>query len=364
MKKILEKVRKYMPSWVAIAYVAFALVLVLYLISLASPRLADGINSTVSFVLRATGSLLSYPFPFSLFEIGMLLLIPSLIALGFFIVRWIKRGAKPMRAVFSLLGVISIIASSCLLTLSIAYRTTPLDSRMGLDAEGEVNVEELVFVTEYLRDEVNLLSEELELSGDTTVMELNSYELGVSLTKAYADLREDYKFIQNFPSVGKNMIFSGLMADAGLSGIYTFFTGEANISTEYPDYNIPFTTAHEMAHQRGIIREDEANFVAFLVTTRSDNAYVRYSGYLNMLEYTASALWKLDTQRYREVMGELNEIAMSDIVASNAVSKAHSGSFLGKVTNKANDAYLKANGTEGVISYGLVVRLTVAYLKA
>ena len=49
-----------------------------------------------------------------------------------------------------------------------------------------------------------------------------------------------------------------------------------------------------MAHQRGIAREDEANFIAFLVCMASDDPYIRYSGYLEVYEYVASSLYSDD----------------------------------------------------------------------
>ena len=117
-------------------------------------------------------------------------------------------------------------------------------------------------------------------------------------------------------------------------GIYSYFTGESNINVHYPDYGIPFTVAHELAHQRGISRENEANFIAFLVCIRSDSEFVRYSGYINMFEYLASALGSTDREMLRAVYSDF-----------------------------FNDNYLKAQGTEGIISYGLVVTLAVAYYR-
>src|SRR5207248_11260701 len=81
----------------------------------------------------------------------------------------------------------------------------------------------------------------------------------------------------------KPVYFSGLMSRLGISGVYSPFTGEPNYNALQPDFDLPFAVAHEMAHQRGFAREDEANFIAFLVCTKASNAYVRYSGYLGAL---------------------------------------------------------------------------------
>ena len=52
-----------------------------------------------------------------------------------------------------------------------------------------------------------------------------------------------------------------------ISGIYTFYTGESNININYPDFVVASSATHEMAHQRGVARENEANFVSFVVVT-------------------------------------------------------------------------------------------------
>ena len=62
----------------------------------------------------------------------------------------------------------------------------------------------------------------------------------------------------------------------GLLGFYFPFTGEASLTIDAPGQQVPHAAAHEMAHQRGIAREDEANFMGFWVCIRSDDAYVRH----------------------------------------------------------------------------------------
>ena len=50
--------------------------------------------------------------------------------------------------------------------------------------------------------------------------------------------------------------------------------------------------------------------------------------------------------------------------AANAVYKEHEDSVLGRINEKLNDAYLKANGTEGIVTYGYVTRLAVGYYQS
>ncbi len=229
-------------------------------------------------------------------------------------------------------------------------------------SEVEVNKDNLRETALLLRDMTNALAKELSLSPNCeSQMNMSWAQLSQSITDAYDVFAEDYGFPFNFYTRAKPLIFDDVMSKAHLLGIYTFFTGESNINDGYPDYNMPFVTAHEFAHQRGIIREDEANFLAFAVCIRSENPYVRYSGYLNMYEYTISALYDTDYEAFKEVHSGLCLEAFADIKASSDYSKLFADSALGDAVGNVNDAYLQMNGTEGRISYSLCVRLAVAY---
>ena len=103
--------------------------------------------------------------------------------------------------------------------------------------------------------------------------------------------------------------------------------------------------------------------MAFLVCTSSTDPYIQYSGYLSMLEYVASAFYSADKELYTAALSLLDEGARGDIRASNEITRAHMDSWIRKLSDSINDTYLKANGTEGVVSYGYVVRLAVGYIQ-
>ena len=149
-----------------------------------------------------------------------------------------------------------------------------------------------------------------------------------------------------------------------ITGVYSFFTGEANVNTNFPDSTLPFTMAHEMAHQRGLAREDEANFVAFLVTMESDDAYIRYSGYYEIFKYFVNALYEADYSLFEELYARADKRLVGEVRAFNTFFKQYEDSAAASVTGSINDAYQQMQGVEeGIKSYGLVVDLTVAYYK-
>ena len=120
-----------------------------------------------------------------------------------------------------------------------------------------------------------------------------------------------------------------------------------------------------MSHQRGVGREDEANFVSFLVCINSDDAYLRYSGYLDMYREVRDKLKSSDSELYNdlvshvpdEIRGELNDFA------NKFVKYAKKDNVVAKVSDKINDTYITIHGQEaGSKSYGLVVDLLCAYM--
>ena len=65
-------------------------------------------------------------------------------------------------------------------------------------------------------------------------------------------------------SKAKIILNSNLLSYTSITGIYSPFTGEANININQPLTSMPFTILHEMAHQRGYANESEANFLAYI----------------------------------------------------------------------------------------------------
>jgi Protein of unknown function (DUF3810) len=158
----------------------------------------------------------------------------------------------------------------------------------------------------------------------------------------------------------KPVRLSGIISWLGVSGVYMPFTGEANFNALQPDFDLPYVMAHEKAHQCGIAREDEANFVAFLVCSNSDNPFLRYSAYLNALG-VVSELGKSDRERYRTVAGMLAAGPRADLTARAAFWARYQGRGM-KVSHRINNSYLKANNVPGgTQSYSDDVALIISY---
>ncbi len=361
--KIRELLKKYIPVCFWVALLAFIFSGVSYLFAIKNTSVADFFNRTAGKALRLFLARLTGWLPFSLFELLLICIIPLAVLFVIYLVRTKRGRPARIRSILSLISVIALILSSYVFTLGVGYRTTPLSEKIGIEDVKDIETEELFAVTELLISEVNSLAKGLDLQNGETVMPYTLSELCDRLSASFATVSEKYGTPDAFGGGVKPVLFSTVMSDAGITGIYSFFTGEANVNIEYPHYTLPFTAAHEMAHQRGVARENEANFVAFLVCISSEDEYIRYSGYLGMLEYFLSAAYSTDKEAYLGIYAKISDVAISDIRAANAVSQAHKDSIIGKINDRLNDNYLKFNGTEGVVSYGYAVRLTVGYYR-
>ncbi len=341
----------------------FAVSLTLYVFSLTSYTLADSIDAHVGHPLRVLLSRLSSRIAFSLGEL-ILTLLPILVALllwrlfrRFYDVR-VRRGTLAF-----VLGAVLLVFSMFFLVIGVSYQTTPLEQELSLSRE-PVSTEELETTARIL---LTMAERELDAitftESGSSVMPYDLDTLSLHLERAYESLSAEYGFIPIVSSRVKGITLSVPMSYMHLLGIYFFFTGEPNINMDYPDVERPFTALHELAHQRGVAREDEASMVAFLAGIRSDDAYVRYCSAIGVYRYVANALYSADSERDFSLVSDMDSRIRGELVALNEHQRKYAGNPIGEISSELNDVYLKANGTEGEVSYGLVVDLAVAYLK-
>ncbi len=340
------------------------LCLIIYIIQLCSPAFSDFFNQNISMVGRAILSLLTSWIPFSLGE-AIIWLLP--VALGFSIFYAARHRCDTWRTtlVFAgiLLSILAALFSLFVLNFSAGYRGTTLDKKLQIERT-EVSTKELYDTALILAENINRETAEICFQDkDFSIMPYSLEEMNTKLNQAYTAFCKTHDFITHTPSRVKPVMASEVMSQMHVTGVYSFFTGEANINIDFPDYSTPFTAAHEMAHQRGIAREDEANFIAYLACIESDDPYIRYSGYLNMYEYVSNALYRADSQLHAAALAKLNYEVQYEMIAYNKFFKQYQGSTMSQVSQTVNNTFLQIQGTPGTQSYGMVVDLAVAYYR-
>lgn len=305
--------------------------------------------------------------PFSLAEMGILLgvvLVPAICIWR--IVVWVK--GKDNRIflvaadVISLLCIASVVYFMLVLGCSINYYRKPVAEHLGLTVR-ESSVEELYALHAELVEKTNAVRQQL-----TTEDKDGIYCLSVS-TKELARLSDDAFdclalehdiFHGNYPKP-KRILFSAQMSRTELTGVYVPFTMEANVNIATPHYSIASTMCHELAHLRGFIREDEANYISYLACLASGNPELQYSGLMEALILSGNALYGKNPDLYYELRAGYDDGVNRDLVANSAYWAQFHDTKVSKTTEKLNDAYLKANDQDdGVQSYGRMVDLLLA----
>ena len=363
--KIKEEKKERLPIFSLVLLGLALLSFFLVIIARKNVRFAIFFNRRISAAVRALLASATNIVPFSLAEL-LILLIPVIILL--LIAYAIRSQTKTWRSVLvytvTLLSIVSVIFTVFVFAYGIGYYVPTLDEQLGLDSR-PVSPTELKETALWLAEELEQFDNKFQrFSTSSTAMPYSLSEMSNKLMASYKTISEEYPFIQSLNSRIKPVMASVAMSHTHFTGVYTFFTGEANLNVDFPDYTLPFTAAHEFAHQRGIARENEANFMAFLVCTTSEDPYLQYSGYLNLYEYVASALYSADPTLYSEVYSTVPTYAKQEMRAYSAFYEQYRDSEAGQIGSSINNAFLQANGNkEGTKSYGMVVDLAVAYYR-
>lgn len=306
--------------------------------------------------------------PFSLMELCYALLI--LWAL-LFIIRTIagfaskKRPSNEKLAYLAkrilLLVTVSLViwAGACWMWFT-GYYSPGLAERSGLENRA-IAPEELAAVTEFFVDRACIMSTEVERDEEGHFSE--SYgNYSRMIDPVYDNISEMLPALEGRNYRPKSMLSSKLMSRLGFTGFYFALTGETNINIDSPACLLPSTIAHEAAHQRGVLSEDEANFAAIAACITCDDPVYKYSGYLMGTIHLMNALLTVSTPTWQELYGRFTDEMKTDW-ADNSAYWAVKKTKVTEISEDIYDGYLKANSQElGIQSYGACVDLLVDWL--
>ena len=319
-------------------------------------------KSVTSYLSRATGLI-----PFSLTEVFFwLALIGVLGFLLYFIIKIIRAEDKKkelrrlcsyLYSAFLLLGLINFIYIT---VWGINYNNK-LSQDILKTAPSSVTQEKLEELAHRLIDTANILREQVD-EDHRGVMKI---EGGFATVKELAPIAFE-SIADSYPELGgvygrpKAIYFSELMSRFGILGVYFPLTGEVNINTSIPDSVLPATVCHEMVHQRGFLKEDEACYLAWLVCQHSESPAFKYSGTIYALIYVMNALNELDPERAEALKAQYGDALLQDLYELAAYWDQNKDSRAQKIATDLNDMYLKSKRQEeGSTSYYCMVKYMV-----
>lgn len=217
-----------------------------------------------------------------------------------------------------LLAVLVLMTLNC----TILYHATPFsekyfatekatdDVNENTDTGNTAETEKSTYTLQDLTALRNMLVEKCnELSGQMQRTEEGEiiYE-GNMGKKAISDMQalgETYDVLQGFYPMPKPLYFSDFVSQQYMLGYYFPFSMEANYNKVAYVTNLPVTMCHELAHLKGYIQEDEANFIGFLACISSDDLLFQYSGYLSVLNYVNNDFYEAVGEDYERYMAEV-----------------------------------------------------------
>ena len=162
--------------------------------------------------------------------------------------------------------------------------------------------------------------------------------------------------IQNF----KPTLFGKYFSYTGILGYYNPFTSEAQYNANLPYSYLPFTLAHESAHQLGFAREQEANFIAYLICKNSDDTNLIYSSNLYVARSLLNSLIEKDPKFVEQAKLKFSKDVKRDLENNKNFIKEHQ-SWVDDAIYFTNDLFLKSNRQEGSITYSYFLELLLRY---
>ena len=158
----------------------------------------------------------------------------------------------------------------------------------------------------------------------------------------------------------KPSLFEDVMSFTGILGYYNPFTAEAQFNGDLPSSYLPFTLAHESSHQLGFAREQEANFIGYLIGVKSNNAELKYSTEYFTIKSLLNSIVYEDEKFVKDALENYSDGMKRDRLNEKKFISEHQG-ILNDFFGFTNNLFLKSNQQEGSITYSYFIDLLVRY---
>ena len=181
--------------------------------------------------------------------------------------------------------------------------------------------------------------------------------------KCYQQTAMVYPFF-HYKTLSVKSSLYGLLGDyLGFTGYYNPFTGEAQVNTTVPKFLLPYISLHEMGHQIGYAKEDEANFAGYLAAANGHDTLFQYSAYLDLFVYANREIFYFDSLASKNAIMQLIPEVRADLREWKHFNEQYT-SFIEPAVSWLYGKYLLANQQpKGLRSYNEVIATLIAYYK-
>lgn len=283
---------------------------------------------------------------------------------------------------WTVLGVCLIMTLNCF----ILYHASTFSEHYFGEDNGEYELTELITLYNMVAEKCNYYAQTIDRDENgvpvyhgTVGEDGELMDMADTARAMMQQLGATYPQLDGYYPRPKALLSSDFMCQQYMCGYYFPFSLEANYNDVMYELNFPATMCHELAHLRGYIYEDEANFISYLACVQSEDTYFQYAGYISVLVYLNNDLykaWEQSRTAYEAAVAQVRPVAVLDQVwvDNTFVTQEEWDRINGKaiidteVVEEAADVFidtnLKVNGvTDGAVSYSRVVRLLMQYYR-
>ena len=271
---------------------------------------------------------------------------------------------QPVKTLLSILLIIcasaSIIYGGFCMLWGFYYAAPGVRGVCRITADG-VEHDDLIATDRFFLEKANEYSE--KVARDSDGLYIMSDETFEHSLKLYENVCVIYPGLEDKVHRPKKVFFSKCVSLMDFTGFFFPFTGEACINADSPDCMIPSTIAHELAHQRGIAAEDEANFIGILACMEDGDPDYVYSASLLALAHLQSAVYKSgDRDAWQQIKDSYASGVLADLSANSEYWSAYRKNPVNRATSRTYDAFLKSyDQSMGLQTYGACVDYLVYY---
>lgn len=262
---------------------------------------------------------------------------------------WMRLLSMSLTVVIVVLAVLSCYTA----VASSGYNRKALDLEMyDIKTDGELPYEQAVQLAESIINEINATGATLNRDENGYIIyPYDNEQINSLIAEQYAKLQSDY--FSGFTPLCKPVVNSWFMGEMHISGISFLPTAEPHFNRDTTKlYDYPVVVAHEIAHTKGVMREGDANTVAYYITITSSDNYIRYSGLLSVYSQVISLV-----SLYPNSSADVERLSNSFISGwgyrDRTTASRLYGSYrlFGNIGEFFNNIYLILNGQSGTESY-------------
>jgi hypothetical protein len=345
--------------WIYLIVLAVGIKIVSYFPKVVERWYSNGLYPQISRVQRVL-------FGWVPFSVGDILYLGVGIWLLYGLVRFTRRLVKRQADKAWLLFCLRRIVFICLLVYVLFNGLWGLNYNR-LDIADQLQIEVHPYSTKELTDLLQNLSNRLSVEDSVRLIDRDTlrhpavlFRKAIRAYWRHANANTRYAYPN--PSV-KPSLFGYLGDYLGFLGYYNPFTGEAQVNTTVPVFTQPFTVCHEIAHQLGYAKENEANLIAYLTIERVNAASpaFSYSQNFEIYMYAARELYLRDSTLYKPFRAQQQPGLKQDLRELRAFNRRYTNPIEPFIW-KAYGHYLRANRQpQGIKTYSEVIAWLIAY---